>query len=75
MIAVITCPLCNVDSKMSLLEDNFSGVLLCWKCKAKLSLEIKDRQVTKVETISDEEFTEQLELDKLKKKFQKSENE
>jgi len=60
---------------MSLREDNFSGALLCWKCKAKLFLEVKDQQVIKVETISDEEFAEQLELDKLKKKFQKSENE
>lgn len=75
MIATIKCPLCHTDGKMSLLTGDFEGAFLCWKCKAKFLLEINQGQIIKCDSITDEQFDEQLALDKLKKKFLKSQDE
>ena len=75
MIVTVNCPQCNNDSKMSLLTGGFQGAFRCWKCKNYFYLDIAEGQAIICNSITEAEFTEHLELDKLKKKFQKSEDE
>ena len=74
MIATITCPQCCSESKMSLLTGTFQGAFRCWKCKNNFYLEVNEGQVIVCNSITEEQFEEQLALDKLKKKFLKSED-
>ena len=69
----ISCPKCQAERNMSLINSYYSGPYRCWKCRALFTIEIKNGELTSYETLSEEDFKRQQEAkaiqDKLKSQF------
>ena len=71
MMMKITCPKCNTEGSMSLLEQNYQGAYKCWKCRELFTITIENNEVKSFEPLTEEEFQKQLEIDALKNKFKR----
>lgn len=60
----ITCPKCNVDGWMSLLDYKYEGPYRCWKCQENFLLVMENNEVKGCTPMSKEEFERQRELKK-----------
>ena len=60
----ITCPTCNVDGQMSLLDSRYEGPYRCWKCHANFLLVMDNNMVISCTPMSQEEFEMQREQKK-----------
>ena len=72
MMMTISCPSCQVDGSISLLEANYDGPYKCWKCRGLFKITIRDNKVASCRKLSEEEFEQEQEIYKLKNKFRKS---
>jgi hypothetical protein len=52
----ITCPKCNTDSKLSLIQPTYVGPHKCWKCKELFTLRIENNMVRSCEPMTPEEL-------------------
>ena len=67
----ITCPQCNTDGKISLIESPYEGPYKCWKCRELFNIEVHNGEVRSMTVLSQEEFNRQQELTAFKNKFRK----
>ncbi len=74
----ITCPKCNTDSKLSLIQSSYEGPHKCWKCRELFTIKIENNELKSCEPLSQEEFERkqqeldrQKEIEALKAKFRK----
>jgi hypothetical protein len=52
----IICPKCNAETKLSLVDANYTGPRRCWKCHEAFMMTIANNQVKSLEPMSQEEF-------------------
>ena len=71
MMIKITCPKCETDSSISILEPNYQGAYKCWKCRELFRIELVNNKLKSCEPLSQEEFDKQQEIEKLKAKFKR----
>jgi len=69
MMIKITCPKCKTEGSISMLEPNYQGPYKCWKCRELFSIELINNKLKSCESLSQEEFDKQQEIEKLKAKF------
>ena len=67
---VITCPKCQAETKLSLIDADYEGPRKCWKCRELFTIKIKNNKLISCEPLSQEEFEKQQEIEALKKKLQ-----
>ena len=67
---VITCPKCEAETKLSLLDADYEGPRKCWKCRELFTIKIKNNKLVSCVPLSQEEFEKQQEIEALKKKMQ-----
>lgn len=67
----ITCPKCNTDSKLSLIQSSYHGPHKCWKCRELFTINIENNAVTSCEPLSQEEFDRQREIEAMKAKMKR----
>ena len=67
---VITCPKCQAETKLSLVDADYEGPRKCWKCRELFTIKIKNNELVSCEPLSQEEFEKQQEIEALKKKMQ-----
>ena len=67
---VITCPKCQAETKLSLLDADYEGPRKCWKCRETLKIVIANNELKSCEPMSQEEFDEYQEAEEMKKKMQ-----
>jgi uncharacterized Zn finger protein (UPF0148 family) len=58
MMITITCPSCGTAGSQSLLEPDYQGPYLCWKCRQVFFIRIENNQVTHMEPITEERLKE-----------------
>lgn len=69
MIVKIKCPKCDAESSFSLTESNYRGPYKCWKCRDLFTIKIENNELKSCESLSQEEFDRQQEMEALKAKF------
>ena len=69
MIVKIKCPKCEAESSFSLANSSYQGPYRCWKCKELFTIRVENNEIKSCETLSQEEFDRQQEMEKLKAKF------
>jgi len=74
MLATITCPECNTEGRFSILEQTYEGPYKCWKCRQLFYIELDGQEVKTCRLLGDEEFSRLQQVDKLKRKFKKDED-
>jgi len=67
----MVCPKCGAESKLSFVEDNYEGPRRCWKCRELFTIKIEDNKLISCESLSQEEFEKQQEIEALKRKMGK----
>ena len=67
---VITCPKCQAETKLSLVDADYEGPRKCWKCRELFTIKIKNNELVSCEPLSQEGFEKQQEIEALKKKMQ-----
>ena len=65
----ITCPKCNADSKLSLVQSVYQGPHRCWKCRALYTIELANNELKSCVPLDEKEFEKQQEIEALKAKF------
>ena len=70
-MVVITCPKCEAETKLSLLDADYEGPRKCWKCRELFTIVIKNNKLISCVPLSQEEFEKQQEIEALKNKLQK----
>lgn len=73
MLATITCPECKTEGRFSILEQTYEGPYKCWKCRQMFYIELDGQEVKTCRLLGDEEFARLQQVDKLKRKFKKDE--
>jgi hypothetical protein len=63
-IVNITCPKCNTNNGMSLLDKHFEGSFNCYRCHEHFLLVMDGGEVTSCTPMTQEEFIRQMELKK-----------
>ncbi len=71
MMVKITCPSCNTDGFMSLLQSTYQMSYRCWKCKEFFNLSVEDNQVKSMVKLAPEEYQRMKEVEDLRSKFKK----
>jgi hypothetical protein len=71
MLMKITCPACQKEGTISLLENDFNGPYRCWKCRALFTMNIHNNKVLSCEPLSEEAYEKFKELEEIKKKFRR----
>ena len=71
MLVKIKCPKCQTEGSLSLVESNYDGPYLCWKCRELLTIKLENNELKSCEPLSQEEFAKQQEIEALKAKFKK----
>jgi phage FluMu protein Com len=74
MLATITCPECNTVGRFSVLEHTYEGPYKCWKCRQLFFIQIEGEEVKTCRLLGEEEFEKLQQLEKLKRKFKKDED-
>jgi len=67
----IKCPDCGTEGSLSLVDSNYQGPYKCWKCRALFTIEIEDNELKACNSLSQEEFDRQQEIEALKDKFKR----
>ena len=67
----LECPKCGAESKLSLVEKDYSGPRRCWKCHEYFTIVIENNELKSCEPLSEEEYRKQQEIEALKAKFRK----
>ena len=71
MLIKIKCPQCGTDGSFSLADPVYEGPYRCWKCRALFSIKMKNNKLESIESISEEEFNRQMEIQALRARFRK----
>jgi hypothetical protein len=71
MMVKITCPTCNTDGFMSLLQSSYQMSYRCWKCKEFYTLSVEDNQVKSMIKLTPEEYQKMKEVEDLRSKFKR----
>ena len=71
MMVKITCPNCNTDGFMSLIESTYKMSYRCWKCKEFFSLSVEDNQVKSIVRLTPEEYQKMKEVEDLRAKYKR----
>ena len=71
MIVKIKCPECDTEGSFSPAESSYEGSYRCWKCRALFTIKIESDELKSCESLSQEEFDRQQEIEALKAKFKK----
>ena len=71
MLVKIKCPQCDTDGSFSLADPVYEGPYRCWKCRALFSIKMKNNKLEAMESITEEEFNRQMEIQALKAKYRK----
>ena len=71
MMFKIKCPQCETEGSFSLADSSYEGPYRCWKCRALFTIQIEDNQLKSMESLSQEEFEKQQELQALKDQFRR----
>ncbi|MFC2069854.1 hypothetical protein ACFLTB_01600 [Chloroflexota bacterium] len=69
MIIKIKCPKCETDGSFSLADTSYEGPYRCWKCKEMFTIKLHNNELLSCESLSQEEFEKQQEIEALKKKI------
>ena len=69
MIVRIGCPECDAESNLSLTEPTYQGPYRCWKCGELFTIKMENNELKSCESLSQEEFDRQQEIEALKAKF------
>ncbi len=69
MIVKITCPKCNTEGSISLVESSYHGPYRCWKCRALFTIRMENNEVKSCTPLSEEELAKQQEIEALRAKF------
>ena len=67
---VITCPKCQAETKLPLLDADYEGPRKCWKCRETLKIVIANNELKSCEPMSEKEFEDFQEAEDLKKRIQ-----
>ena len=71
MMISITCPACQSEGKISLLEADYVGPYRCWKCRALFTITLKSNEMVSCEPLTEEELTQQQEMQRLRDQFRR----
>ena len=71
MIVKIKCPECNTEGSFSPAESRYEGSYRCWKCRVLFTIKIENNELKSYESLSQEKFDRQQEIESLKAKFKK----
>ena len=71
MLVKIKCPACDTDGSFSLADPVYEGPYRCWKCRALFSIKMKKNKLESMESITEEEFNRQMEIQALKARYRK----
>ncbi len=74
MMIKISCPDCSIDGSISLLESDYEGPYMCWKCRSLYKIRLKEYKLISCDPLSQEEFDHLREINKLQNKFKKDED-
>ena len=69
MLILIKCPKCETEGSLSLTESNYQGPYKCWKCREVYTIAMVNNELKSCESLSQEEFDRQQEIEALKAKF------
>ncbi|MFC1865253.1 hypothetical protein ACFLYB_00880 [Chloroflexota bacterium] len=69
MLVKITCPECNVDGNITLVDTSYEGPYKCWKCRQLFAVKLKNGAVLSCEVLSQEDFEKLQEIESLKNKY------
>ena len=72
MLVKITCPECNVEGSITLVDTSYEGPYKCWKCRQLFAIKLKNGAVLSCEILSQEEFEKLQEIESLKNKYRHS---
>ena len=75
MLVTIACPECKAEGRFSVLDKVYEGPYKCWKCRQLYYIELEGENLKSCRPLGEEEFTKLQELEKLKRKFKKDEDE
>ena len=67
----IKCPKCETVGSFSLAQTSYQGPYRCWKCRELFTIEIENKELKSCESLSQEEFARQQELESLKDQFKR----
>ncbi len=71
MLVKIKCPECDTDGSFSLADPVYEGPYRCWKCRALFSIEMKNGKLESMESITEEEFNRQMEIQAMRARYKK----
>lgn len=74
MLVTIKCPECETDGRFSVVEKAYEGPYKCWKCRQLFYIELEGKDLKSCRLLDDAEFQRLQQLEKLKKKFNKDED-
>ena len=71
MIVKINCTKCSTEGSLSLSDPNYQGPYRCWKCRELFTIKVENNELKSCESLSQEEFDKQQEIEALKAKFRR----
>ena len=71
MMISITCPDCQSEGKISLLEADYEGPYRCWKCRALFTITLAGNELTSITPLTEEELARQQEMKRLQDQFKR----
>ena len=71
MIVKIKCAKCGTEGSLSLSDPSYQGPYRCWKCKELFTIKMENNELKSCESLSQEEFEKQQEIEALKARFKR----
>ena len=71
MIVKIKCTKCSTEGSLSLSDPSYQGPYRCWKCRELFTIKMENNTLQCCESLSQEEFEKQQEIEALKAKFKR----
>ena len=71
MMISITCPDCQSEGKISLLEADYEGPYRCWKCRALFTITLAGNELTSITPLTEEELARQQEMKRIQDQFKR----
>ena len=71
MLVKITCPKCNSEGTISLLDANYQGPYRCWKCRELFMIALEDNKLIDCQPLTEDELKNIQEIESLKKRFKR----
>ncbi len=71
MLVTITCPECEAEGRFSVVEQTYDGPYKCWKCRQMFYIELDGKTLNTCRPLDDAEFERLQQVEKLKRKFNK----